>query len=135
MLFLNKLNDIRVLAYSKGFCFRTFRTCMLQGAVHGKQSCNHTTPLPPVCKIVHCTPVTYLSLETRCCPSLLSVAMIDAVTKNNLGREGFVWLPHPCHTVRHAEKPGQELKERPWRSSAYRLALHALLCLISYYTP
>lgn len=30
-----------------------------------------------------------------CCLSLLSIAMTNTMIKNNLGREGFIWLKHP----------------------------------------
>lgn len=69
------------------------------------------------------------------CPNLLFFAMIkhydkQKQTKTNLELERFDFN-HRSHTVHHPGKSGQELKartrqqelkQRPWRSVAYRLA-------------
>lgn len=44
-----------------------------------------------------------------CCLSLLSIAMINTIIKNNLGTKGFIWLIHPdLSSILRETKAGTE---------------------------
>ena len=80
------------------------------------------------------------------CPSLFSIAVINVMTKSNLGRKaeglGFFWggeeLGGICpHYSQKSSKPRtwrQELVQRPWKGAAYWLTPRGLLSLLSYRT-
>lgn len=62
---------------------------------------------------------------------MISIALINTMTKINFGKKRFTWLicPHHCYPE---GKSGKELKKTPWGNSAYRFAIHGLLSLLSY---
>lgn len=51
------------------------------------------------------------------CPSLFSVAVVNAVTKSRLARKGFI-LGDTSQVTVHS---GQKLKHKPRRDAAYQL--------------
>lgn len=81
---------------------------------------------------------TYLEVLLLWCPSLGSVTVISNMTKSILcERKGFFWLMVAAY---HEGKSGkelkvgvwrQELKQRPWKSAAFSLALCILFSVLS----
>ena len=61
--------------------------------------------------------------------------VINTMVKSNSGRRGFRWLTDNS-LVRKAKASTQrqELRQGPWRSAAYRLAVCGLLSLLSHTT-
>lgn len=64
----------------------------------------------------------------------VSVAVINTVTKSNLGRERLILLILPHHQRKFQQKLRQEVMQKAWRSVAYELAPHGLHILLSYST-
>ena len=59
------------------------------------------------------------------------------MTKNKLGRKGFIELTLPCcssSVLELKQVRKQELMQRPWRDISYWLASPGLLSLFSYRT-
>ena len=77
---------------------------------------------------------------TNFCPRSISIALINTITKINLGKRVYTYSPQSqsiMEEVRARTQAGtwrQALKQRPWRSAVYWLALHGLLGLLSYRT-
>jgi hypothetical protein len=54
------------------------------------------------------------------------------MTKSNLGRKVFISAYNSQVTLHHGGKSGQELKQRPWKNTAYSIAPYGLISLLSY---
>lgn len=65
------------------------------------------------------------------CSSLLSTAVINAMTKSNLWRKVTV-SSDSLQLETYQGKLRKKLKWRPWKDTAYGLALYGLLCLHLY---
>jgi hypothetical protein len=73
--------------------------------------------------------------KVESCPSLISVAVINTVTKATRAGKGLFQLTVVVHQEGLELEAGiwrQELKLRPWRDAAYCLAPRGLLSLLSY---
>ena len=54
------------------------------------------------------------------------------MAKSNFGKAGFASAYNSWARLHLCGKPGQEFKQRLWRKTAYWLAPHGLLSLLSY---
>lgn len=70
---------------------------------------------------------------------LLSVAMINSMTKNIMEQKGFIWLTLAHHSTLWNEVRTRtwrpDLKQRPWKNAACLLVHHGLLSLFCLTQP
>ena len=77
---------------------------------------------------IRCTFFIHCSV-TGHCPSFFVVAVINTMTKSDLGKEGLFGFQI---TVHHGEKPRQELGGRHWGRTTNSIASFPCLALLSF---